>query len=253
MPRAHAAAMRERTLVFLVFIVISSSLFMSEGRLEVEQAMAFSSNPVSTQRIRILCFGDSLTAGTAPPDTSLYPYAPHLESSLKERGHNVMVRHRGLPGWTASQMVQDANGATTGLLTAVRGGMPLKLVIILAGSNDLAYTDDPTLISDNIRALHKMCHGEGVPHTLAVGIPTSGYQSMNEEAASLARTVNDQLREYCQSESMASFVHFPFEFARDDEKWAYDGLHLSAEGYRVLGLSLAPVVEKLIIDSSSLM
>ena len=219
---------------------------MSEGRLGVKQAVAFSSNSVSTRRI--LCYGDSLTAGTVPLDIALRPYAPHLESSLKERGHNVMVRHRGLPGWTASQMVQDANGATTGLLTAVRGGMPLKLVIILAGTNDLGYTDDPTVISGNIQALHRMCHGEGVPHTLAVGIPPSGYQSMNEEAASLARTVNNQLNEYCQSESRASFVPFPFDFAYDDEKWAYDGLHLSAEGYRVLGLSLAPVVEKIIID-----
>jgi lysophospholipase L1-like esterase len=144
-------------------------------------------------------------------------------------------------------MVNDASGATTGLRTAVRGGMPLKLVIVLAGANDLACNDDPTVISDIIQALHRICHGEGVPHTLAVGIPPSGYQSLNEEAASLARTVNNQLKEYCQSESRASFVPFPFEYARDDEKWACDGLHLSAEGYRVLGLSLAPVVEQIII------
>jgi lysophospholipase L1-like esterase len=69
---------------------------------------------------------------------------------------------------------------------------------------------------------------------------------MNNAAASLAQTVNNELKEYCQTESRATFVPFPFEYARDDEKWAYDGLHFSAEGYRVLGLSLAPVVEQII-------
>jgi lysophospholipase L1-like esterase len=124
--------------------------------------------------------------------------------------------------------------------------MPLKLVILLAGTNDLAYTDNSTDITNNILALHEICHEEGVKHTLAIGIPSSGYQSMNEAAASLARTVNNELKEYCRSESRATFMSFPFEFACDDEKWAYDGLHFSAMGYRVLGLSLVPLVEHII-------
>lgn len=236
--------MRERVLVLLIFIAISSCLFMFVERLGLKKTgvMALTSNSVAT---RILCYGDSLTAGTAPPDDALYPYAPHLESTLKERGNNVMVRHLGFPGWTTSQMIQDA-GSATGLRTTVRGCMPLKLVILLAGTNDLAYTEDPTDITNNVLALHAICHEEGVKHTLAVGIPSSGYQSMNNAAASLAQMVNNELKEYCQTEYRATFVPFPFEYARDDEKWAYDGLHFSAEGYRVLGLSLAPIVEQII-------
>ena len=195
---------------------------------------------------RILCYGDSLTAGTAPPDPVCYPYAPHLESCLKEKGYNVMVRHRGLPGWTSSQMVQDANSGTTGLLTAVRAAMPIELVVILAGSNDLAYTTDSSAIVENIVALHKLCYGENVPHTLAIGIPPSGYQSVNAEAAALTQRVNMELKDYCQSEPRATFMPFPFQFASGDEKWASDGLHFSPEGYRVLGVSLVPVVEQIL-------
>jgi lysophospholipase L1-like esterase len=196
---------------------------------------------------RVFCYGDSLTAGTAPPDPSLYPYAPHLESSLK----NVFVRHRGLPGWTSSQMVEASNDATTGITPAVRAGMPLKLVIILAGTNDLAFTDDASIILNNILALHQLCYNEGVPKTCAIGIPPSGYQSMNANAAALAQAVNDKLKEYCDSEPKATFVPFPFEYDPNSGLWALDGLHLSPEGYRVLGESLAPAVKPILKESNS--
>lgn len=192
---------------------------------------------------RVFCYGDSLTAGTAPPDPTLYPYAPHLESSLK----NVIIRHRGLPGWTASQMVAVSNDATTGIAPAIKAGMPLALVIILAGTNDLAFTNDASIISNNIIALHQLCYEEGVPKTCAIGVPPSGYQSTNAKAAALAQTVNDKLKEYCESEPKATFVPFPFEYDPETGFWASDGLHLSSEGYRVLGESLAPVVERILL------
>jgi len=232
---------RAPVLILLFFMAFPSKMGTT---ISADAALSTASPPSA----RVLCYGDSLTAGTALPDPVCYPYAPHLESVLKEKGHSVMIRHRGLPGWTTSEMVEDANGGTTGLRTAVRAGMPLNLVIILAGTNDLAFTDDASLISDNILALHRICFEENVPHTLAIGVPSSGYQSVNADAASLAQTVNEKLKEYCQSEPRATFMSFPFAFARDDEKWASDGLHFTAVGYRVLGSSLAPMVEQIFTE-----
>lgn len=227
-----------RSLILLSFVILMGQLAMRN----------FSAMGLSAAPKRILCYGDSLTAGTSPPDPTLSPYAPHLESLLKEKGHNVVIRHRGLPGWTSSEMVANANDGTAGISTAVKAGMPLALVIILAGTNDLAFTNDASTITNNILALHQLCYEQGVPRTLSIGMPPSGYQSINVEAATLAQTINDNLKEYCQSESRATFMPFPFEFAANDEKWASDGLHLGPEGYRVLGTSLAPVVEDILTE-----
>eukprot|EP00980_Cylindrotheca_fusiformis_P002415 scaffold575_cov104-Cylindrotheca_fusiformis.AAC.1 len=44
-------------------------------------ALSCSSNLASSP-FRILCFGDSLTAGAYPPKFRNFPYAPHLENAL---------------------------------------------------------------------------------------------------------------------------------------------------------------------------
>eukprot|EP00536_Pseudo-nitzschia_multiseries_P015807 jgi/Psemu1/292216/fgenesh1_pg.957_\ len=83
----------------------------------------------ATTTKRIFCFGDSLTAGTAPPSYELFPYAKHLETALNRlrRGTTggtngtssgeptptptptpaVQVRWKGYPGWTAPALLQD--------------------------------------------------------------------------------------------------------------------------------------------------
>jgi GDSL-like Lipase/Acylhydrolase family len=95
---------------------------------------------------RILAYGDSLTAGTSGPN--LFPYAQYLQSalSMQHRGDNdntiVVVRHRGLPGWTTQGMLDALDDPQRGLrsaVNAVQDDPPLSLVILLAGTNDLAY------------------------------------------------------------------------------------------------------------------
>lgn len=60
---------------------------------------------------RILCYGDSLTAGTSPGSGGYldHPYAPHLQAKLREalpsKFGNAVVRHRGLPGWTGTSVL----------------------------------------------------------------------------------------------------------------------------------------------------
>jgi len=194
---------------------------------------------------RILCFGDSLTAGTSPPHLELFPYATSLQATL---GANVAtVRHKGYPGWTAAELLESANGEG-GLRTLIRRVQdpPLSLVILLVGTNDLAYyPSETTRIFQSIQSLHELCHGEeGVPHTLAIGIPPSQYQTMNQLDATTARQVNQRLEEYCQnSSSTTTFVKFPFDWAHDSDLWSEDGLHFSPRGYQVLGESLAPIVK----------
>jgi lysophospholipase L1-like esterase len=214
----------------------------------------------STKIHRILCYGDSLTAGTSSLPWELYPYAPHLEQALNNAKSSTssstfVVRHRGMPGWTADAMVDAANDPQNGLRSAIRGiqNPALSCVIILAGTNDLGYAfglpkeQRVSAIVTPVQALHEMAWANGVEYTIAIAVPPSGYQAQVREAADLARAVNQSLQEFCQqSGGKAHFVHFPFEYQMGGENWCSDGLHFSPKGYQVLGEYLAEPVMKLL-------
>mmetsp|Transcript_25173 Transcript_25173/g.59883 ORF Transcript_25173/g.59883 Transcript_25173/m.59883 type:complete len:148 (+) Transcript_25173:165-608(+) len=90
---------------------------------------------------KVFCYGDSLTAGTSPPHVGNFPYGPHLEDSLSRDDGNVVVRWKGLPGWTAATMNEFINDPNVGLQPILDRNPSLSLVIILAGTNDIgAYT-----------------------------------------------------------------------------------------------------------------
>lgn len=157
-------------------MILSIVLLRSCSSLGRSVRMSFSSSSqeastsiVSRQR-RILCYGDSLTAGTSPPFNELFPYGPYLETELntsKEEEEEVVVRWRGLPGWTSQQMV-DYN-SNIGLQSSLDGicNPSLSIVIILAGTNDIVqltssfgstnYNIDTQKALQPIIKLHKTC------------------------------------------------------------------------------------------------
>ena len=230
-------------LMFVAVLVMMAS-FHRFG----SSAMMMSSTTQSSDAIRIFCFGDSLTAGTSPPEFATYPYAPHLEAALHDRGlKNVIVRHRGFPGWTSEQLVADLR-APHGLVTALAAASPVSIVILLAGTNDLGLVPDARNIIHNIKLLHQACWEHEVEHTIAIGIPSSGYQSMVPEAAQKAQTVNNALASSWSGSHAITFAPFPFGFAPNDDRWSPDGLHFSPNGYKILGESLAPIVEQILRD-----
>lgn len=221
---------------------------------------AFPSTPTTTtttasNQFRILCFGDSLTAGTSPLSRGDHPYAPHLETTLRQseqfssNDRSVMIRHMGYPGWTARQLLDTANDER-GLRTLIRRvkDPSLSLVILLAGTNDLGYGFPPDRIAESIQSLHELCVVEGVPRTIAIGIPPSAFQKEDADFAKTARQTNEKIEEYCRlkSNGRSSFMKFPFDWSDEDDRWSSDGLHFSPKGYQVLGESLAPVVERMV-------
>ena len=251
-------------------------------------------NSVSTvilsSQQRIFCYGDSLTAGTSPPNDELHPYGPYLEHSLRsiiissddnrealsrktkvdpQTPSTPIVRWFGLPGWTAEAMAQSLS--TQYGLDAMLRSRNVNLAIILAGTNDLAYEKNSRKILDSILALHEAAHGEGVP-TLAIGIPTSGWQSVSEETRVLAQSVNEGLKSWVEDKQQqqrqgkmqrsqqsskeannsskytsVDYTPFPIQiFERNSGLWSPDGLHFSPSGYKFIGTSLASVVKEIL-------
>lgn len=246
-----------------------------------QQRASSSTSPITQKRI--FCYGDSLTAGTTYPSDELFPYGLHLEKELNEAmlPENVSyasasiselpvtVRWRGLPGWTATAMVDCIDDSNAGLRSVLNGTRDpsLELVIILVGTNDIgALTSsigrngggrvpDASAAAAPILRLHEAClahEGDGEAkgvRTLAVGIPGSAWQESNPTASKLCTDMNEALRTFASGEDRVSYAHFPFPYRRGDAKWSGDGLHLSPKGYETLGKELAPFVKQ-ILDGS---
>lgn len=234
------------------------------------------SNSNSNKRVyRILAYGDSLTAGTS--GFEYYPYAAYLEQSLldayRNDNHNkdsdgidsnIIVRHRGIPGMTVQQMIDLVDDERRGIRPVLQAVInpSISIVIILAGTNDIGHVlmkhDNnidlaSTEIVQNLIALHTICYNEGIPYTIAIGIPSSGYQTHNANARNLVISINEQLQQYAVRTTTTSgvggkmtYMEFPFGYEKGDEKWHADTLHFTSIGYQTLGQSLVPLVRKII-------
>jgi len=72
-----------------------------------------SDKPTWDGRLRVLCYGDSLTAGFvigSPYTGDYFPWAPVLAAALRASpgtAHAPEVVHAGLSGWTTQQMVDS--------------------------------------------------------------------------------------------------------------------------------------------------
>lgn len=229
----------------------------------------------STHSFHVVCYGDSLTAGMSPPLPQKQPYAPHLQSELnsiqksmqassKVQLPPVVVTWRGMPGWTAEEMLQRANDTRTGIVPLVKfSPRTPDVAVIMAGTNDLGHKRLAKDILSDVVDIHKLCFKMGIERTVAVGVPPSAWQTSKEEVAAAAREVNVGLEKFCNATQdatgegqrigntasafgVAKFVPFPFPFDTASGRWAKDGLHFTPKGYAHLGKSLAEPVEEIL-------
>merc|ERR1719327_192047 len=96
--------------------------------------------------LRVLCYGDSLTAGFYAGGRKFSPYGAALEEAMTAQGLDAEVQIMGLSGHQGSQMVAELEAPVTAAdITGRRGkGLghildeegPFDLVILMAGTND---------------------------------------------------------------------------------------------------------------------
>lgn len=228
--------------------------------------------PVPTRII--FSYGDSLTDGWVGDSKELCPYSQYLELELntlfddspasatqnagpesQRKEPAATVGHFGLPGWSASNMLNQIHSPERGICSILENIPKISLMIILVGTNDigtLTITDKAAAreIVESIVGLHNgafSCakrEGNNNFRTLAVGIPGSAHQEMVHIASDFALYVNAAMKVFAaESGGKVSYVEFPFPYQEADRKWGEDGLHLTCEGNEALGKSLAPVAK----------
>jgi lysophospholipase L1-like esterase len=135
------------------------------------------------QAPRILCYGDSLTAGLAGNFVKTYaPYAARLSDLL-----SCQVDHVGLCGLTAAEMARMLDKPTAvdvkrnkwtnaGLRYALRKaqdeGNPYTAVVIMAGTNDLNTSSAREIVA-NLLTLHEEVRRAGAV-SVACAVPKHG-------------------------------------------------------------------------------
>lgn len=193
--------------------------------------------PAKNER-RVVFMGDSITdSWDDPAYGGFFPGKPYI--------------NRGISGQTTPQM----------LIRFRRDVIQLKpkVVVILAGTNDIAGNTGPTTleaIEDNLRSMSDLAHANGIRVVFASILPVSDYET--RDGKPLTQTVrrppekilalNQWLKEFAK---IRGDLYLDYYSAMADDKGflrdelSNDGLHPNAQGYSVM----APLAEAAIAAS----
>ena len=189
--------------------------------------------------IRVLGFGDSLTAGTPGYDPldhsgdekSQYGYWL-VRVASKERGLHIDFDNQGEPGELVRHMLPR-------LKKAMNVGS-YRAVIILGGSNDIGWGGDSRTICTYVKSLweHALDRGSRV---VGCTVPPIGfeYPGLQETQARLNEMIRTSGKEYDGLVVVDLFNSLSDEQGLLAPEFdSGDGLHLSVEGYKRMGESI---------------
>lgn len=199
------------------------------------EANAKSAAPAKGEE-RVVFMGDSITEGWSSPQFGgFFPGKPYI--------------NRGISAQTTPQMVVRFRPDVIAL--------DPKVVVILAGTNDLAGNTGPILLEEtegNLATMAELAKAHGIrvvlssvmPVSDAVANPSGGnFVRTQQRPPDKIITLNQWMKKYAEEHG---HIYLDYFSAMVDEKgWlktdlTYDGLHPNAQGYMVM----APLAEKAI-------
>ena len=209
---------------------------------------------------QILVYADSLTWGIIPETRQRLPFVKRwpgvLENSLAEAGLNVRVIENCLNGrrtvW--SDPFKDGRDGSKGLSQVIEMHSPLKLVIIMLGTNDFQCTHDNNawLSAQGMAKLINIVRqapiepGMPIPEIMVVAPPkitkpkgaiAGKFKGAEKRAVGFASELEKIAREYT--------VHY-FDAATVTESSRVDGIHLDENQHLMIGRAIAGAVSNAI-------
>lgn len=185
----------------------------------------------------ILCFGDSLTAGYQSPthEVPYYHETPYGGFLQKRLGPRIKVITSGICGEVTSDMVQRFQQDVV-----LRSP---DYIVILGGTNDLGWQDDPAEIFSRLRTLYTHAR-EARIRPVAVTVPSirmdidPASRAWLQEVVMQRRKLNEMIAAHCAQEEIPWVDLFTATADPDTlllaERYSNDGLHLTTEGYRTM-------------------
>lgn len=179
---------------------------------------------------RVVFMGNSITQGWAPLFPTLFPGKEYIG--------------RGIGGQTTPQMLVRFRQDVVALEP--------KVVVILAGTNDIAGNTGPStleMIEDNLASMAEIAKANGIRVVLASVLPVEDYPwKRGLEPAPKIMALNAWIKRYAAEHGA---VYLDFHSAMENERHgmktelATDGVHPTEAGYRVM----APLTERAIAEA----
>ncbi len=179
----------------------------------------------------IAAVGDSLTEGLGVAEELAYPAV--LEKKLQSNGYHYRVVNAGVSGETSS-----------GTLARIKWVLKLKpdIVILVIGANDGFRGIDPELIKSNILSIVRELKDHEV--TVLLGGMQMG-RNLGKEYISAFEAVYPEV---AKEENIGLIPFFLTGVAAKANLNQTDGIHPTAEGYRVVVEHIFPFVIEAIED-----
>ncbi len=208
----------------------------------------------------ILIYSDSLTWGIIPDTRRRLPFEKRwpgiFEICFNEKGNNIRVIENCLNGrrTTWSDPYKQGRDGSQGLAQVIEMHSPLKLVIIMLGTNDFQCTHDNnawlsgqgTAKLINIIRQSPIEPGMPIPEIMIVappkitkpkGVIANKFKGAENRDMGLAAELEDV--------SKAHSTYY-FDAGTVTEASAIDGIHLDEHQHQILGEAIANAVSEII-------
>jgi lysophospholipase L1-like esterase len=204
----------------------------------------------------IVCYGDSNTWGCQPATQDRYPITERWTGVLaQELGPHYRVVEEGLNGRTTvwDDPIEEWRNGRTYLLPCLWSHMPIDLVTIMLGTNDLKerFSVSAYDIAAAVGLLVDIMQRSGAgpngnaPQVLVMAPPVVGkltdYAEMFEDALAKSR----KFAEHYERVAKKYRAHF-LDTALIIKSSDVDGIHLDADQHRKLALAVARRVREIL-------
>ncbi|MGA3185831.1 MAG: SGNH/GDSL hydrolase family protein, partial [Bryobacteraceae bacterium] len=180
---------------------------------------------------RVVFMGDSITDAWIKRSPAFFQGKPHID--------------RGISGQTTPQMLIRFRPDVIALKP--------KVVVILAGTNDIAGNTGPMtleMIEDNFRSMVELAKVNGIKVVMSSVMPVCDYIRPQTERRPPAKIIalNEWIKNYSAQNNLVYLDYYSAMI--DDQKMlkkeiTYDGLHPNEAGYAVM----EPLAEKAIAEA----
>jgi len=186
-----------------------------------------SSTHAQTKPLKLVAFGDSLSAGYNLPGSAAFPTV--LEKLLRDKGISVEIANAGVSGDTSQ-------GGLERLDWSVPDGT--DGVILELGANDALRGVDPALTEKSLDAIVTGLKARGIPVLLA------GMYAPRSNGPDYVARFDAIYPKLAEKHGLILYPFFLDGIAGDRVLNQPDMLHPTAEGVRVIAQRILPTVER---------
>lgn len=183
---------------------------------------------------RVVFFGNSITIGWLHTMPSFFKDRPFI--------------NRGIGGQTTPQMLVRFRQDVLDLKP--------KVVIILAGTNDIAGNTGPMTLDEimgNLKSMAELARANNIEVILCSVLPASDYPwRPGLEPNSKIPALNTMIKEYTKTAGVHYLDYFSALVNDEngmDKKLAYDGVHPTKAGYEIMAPLALKAIKKALYES----